>query len=131
MEISFQNKTLTIKAININGLKAVELSSNDLLIEESITGVELLVDLYYQNFDIIVIHKKNITSTFFDLSSGMAGNIFQKATNFRMRIAIIGDFLEYRGKSFGDFITESNTIGKIIFAGSVQEAKERYEMSKF
>lgn len=51
---------------------------------------------------------------FFHLSIKLAGEILQKFINYKIKIAIVGDFSEYTSKSLKDFIYESN-IGKDVF----------------
>ncbi len=45
--------------------------------------------------------------------------------NYQVRLAIVGDFSKYPGKSLRDFIFESNKHGRIIFAENNQDAIER------
>lgn len=111
----------------INDKPAVELVSEDLLIIDTASGSELLIDLYYQHFDIILLHEKNIDPSFFELNTGIAGEILQKATNFKLRLAFIGNFEAYSSKSLHDFIRESNRHGKILFVSSVTEAISIFE----
>ncbi|HUX96186.1 MAG TPA: DUF4180 domain-containing protein [Bacteroidales bacterium] len=50
-----------------------------------------------------------------------AGEISQKFSNYRMKLAIIGDFSETGSKSLNDFIRESNRGGTICFVKSLEE----------
>ncbi|MCF2503727.1 DUF4180 domain-containing protein [Dyadobacter sp. CY107] len=102
-----------------------EVTSDKLIIETAEDGLDLLGNLYYQGFDSIIIHEENITPSFFDLKTGIAGEILQKFSNYRIRLAIIGNFEKYPGKSIQDFITESNRSGRVNFVSSVSEALER------
>ncbi|MBN1986834.1 MAG: DUF4180 domain-containing protein, partial [Prolixibacteraceae bacterium] len=95
----------------INSAKIAEVISNDIIIANSDDGLDLLGNLYYQGFDKIIIHKKNIVPEFFDLKNGMAGEILQKFSNYRVRLVIVGDFSEYNGKSLRDFIRETQISG--------------------
>ena len=53
---------------------------------------------------------------FFQLSNGKLGEVLQNFSNFRMRLAIIGDFQNLQSQSLTDFIRESNpVIGRILF----------------
>jgi hypothetical protein len=52
----------------------------------------------------------------------MAGEILQKFTNYRMRLAIVGDFSIFSSKSLQDFIYESNKGKQINFSDSVGNA---------
>lgn len=105
--------------------RVAEVSANHLLIRNAEDGLQILVDLYYQDFDKIILFEENITPIFFDLKTGVAGEILQKFSNFRMQLIIIGDFNKYPGKSFRDFIFECNKGSLINFLSSVDEAKER------
>ena len=75
--------------------------------------------------DKVILHEKNITPDFFDLKTGIAGEILQKFSNYRVRLAIVGDFSTYPGQSIRDFIFESNRRGHINFVGTVGEGVER------
>lgn len=81
--------------------------------------------IYYQEFDKVILHEKHITPDFFDLQNGMAGEILQKFSNYRVRLAIVGDFEKYTRKSWKDFMYESNQGGHINFVSSVAEALVR------
>lgn len=108
-----------------NNSKIAEVISEDLLIKEIQDGLDLLVNIYYQDIDRIIIYEKNIVPDFFDLKTGMAGEILQKFSNYRVKLAIVGEFSKYSGKSIQDFIFESNKIGRVNFVASLSEALDR------
>ncbi len=62
--------------------KIAEVISDDVLINDAEQGLQLLVDLYYQGFDKVIVHEKNITPEFFDLKTRLAGEVLQKFSNF-------------------------------------------------
>jgi len=70
----------------------------------------------------IIIRKSNICKEFFDLKTGIAGEILQKFSNYRMQLAIVGDFTEFKSKSLTHFIYESNRTGRIYFTDTINEA---------
>lgn len=105
--------------------KIAELTANTLLITNAEDGLQLLVDLYYQDFDKIIIQEKNINPQFFDLSNGLAGEILQKVSNFRIQLAIVGEFDQYPGTSIRQFISESNKGRQVNFLPTVEAAKEK------
>lgn len=113
---------MKIETHNINDIKIAELISDDNIINSVEDGLDLLGNLYYQDFDKIIIHEKNITPGFFDLKNGIAGEILQKFSNYRVRLVIIGDFSKYTSKSLKDFIYESNKGSHINFVSSQPEA---------
>lgn len=113
---------MKINSHSINDTKIAEIVSDTIVIKTSEDGLDLLGNLYYQDFDKIVIQEKNITPDFFDLQNGMAGEILQKFSNYRVRLAIVGDFTPYSSKSIKDFIYESNKKGQINIVNTTTEA---------
>jgi len=108
-----------------NGVKIAEVISATPVIGNVEDGLDLLGNLYYQDFDRIFIYQKNITPDFFDLKTGIAGEILQKFSNYRVRLAIVGDFGAYQSQSLKDFILESNKHRQVNFVKSSAEAIDR------
>ena len=113
---------MEIKEHQIADTKIAELISGVVIIRTTEEALDILGDLYYQGFDSMIIHEKNLTPEFFDLKNKMAGEILQKFSNYRVRLAIVGDFTRYTGKSITDFIRESNRGKHINFLASTSEA---------
>lgn len=106
-------------------VKVAEVASEKVFIRTAEDGVDLLGNIYFQGFDRVIIHEKHIAPEFFNLKTGIAGEILQKFSNYRVRLAIVGDFEKYTAKSIRDFIFESNKTGHVNFVGSVSEALDR------
>jgi len=116
---------MQITTHTIRNTQVAELSSENVLIKTAEDGAQLLADLYYQGLDLIIMQAKQLSPTFFDLKSGLAGEVLQKCSNFRIRLTIIGDFNNIKSKSLRDFIFESNKRKSVNFVGSIGEAMER------
>ena len=84
-----------------------------------------MADCSYQGTGKMILYEKNILPDFFDLKTKIAGEILQKYSNYRMQLAIVGDFTKYSSKSLSDFIYESNKAGRTIFVTSLEEAIEK------
>lgn len=97
----------------INNIQIAEMRADSNIITNVGDGADLAGNLYYQNFDCGIIYQENIAPEFFDLKTGIAGEILQKFSNFRLRLLIVGDFSNSTSKSLRDFIVESNK-GKLI-----------------
>ena len=69
----------------------------------------------------IILKKENIIPEFFDLKTKVAGEILQKASNYGLKIGIIGDFTSIKSKSLRDFIYESNKTKQVIFKETIEE----------
>lgn len=106
----------------INGHLIAALTANDVRISSAQQFLEIVMNL---PADSVVIHKEDLDEAFFDLRSGLAGEILQKAVNYRIRLGIVGDYSGYESKSLRDFIYESNKSNKIVFVDTVDEALRR------
>ncbi len=113
---------MKIEVHNRNEVNIAEIKSDDIIIRITEDGLDLLGNIYYQGFDNILINEQNITPDFFDLKNGMAGEILQKFSTYRVRLAIVGDFSKYNSKSLRDFIYESNKGRQINFVSSTADA---------
>lgn len=113
---------MKIQAHQSSTTKIAEVLSENIVIATIEDALNLMADLYYQGYDAIILHEATITPEFFDLKTGIAGEILQKFSNYRMRLAIVGDFSMYQSKSLKDFIFESNKQGQINFVASMPEA---------
>ncbi len=102
-----------------------EVVSDDIEIKDVQDALDLMANAGYMGAEKIILYEKNLATGFFDLKTGIAGEILQKFTNYRVQLAIIGDFSTRTSKSLRDFIYESNKIGRILFLPSVEDAKER------
>ena len=99
-----------------------EIISDGIVIREAQDALDLMADAGYQGAGKIILYEKNLAEGFFDLKTGIAGEILQKFTNYRVRLAVIGDFSKYSSKSLKDFIYESNKHGRLVFTDSREEA---------
>ena len=113
---------MQIKTHLVNTIKIAEVTSEKIIIKSIEDGQKLMADLYYQGYDKIVVYAKNIVADFFDLKNGIAGEILQKFSNYRIQLALIGDFSIYQSKSLNAFIAESNRSQHINFVKSLSQA---------
>lgn len=116
---------MQIKTHEINTIKIAEIISDEILIQTAQDGLDLLGNIYYDGFEKLILHQKNISPEFFDLKNGLAGEILQKFSNYRIHLVIVGDFSEFTSKSLNDFIYESNQGKQVNFLNSVSEALEK------
>ncbi|SCY98751.1 DUF4180 domain-containing protein [Flavobacterium caeni] len=109
----------------IASVKIAEIISEEIIINSAEDGSDLLGNLYYSDYDKIIIHEKNINPDFFDLKTGLAGEILQKFSNFRVRLALVGNFEKYGSASLKQFILESNNGKQVNFLSSLPEALKK------
>lgn len=100
--------------------------SPDIIFTEIQDALDLMAAVrHLHGCDKIVVNKLNICDGFFDLKTGLAGAILQKFTNYRMKIAIVGDFGSYSSKALRDFIFESNNGNQVLFLPDEATAVQR------
>lgn len=113
---------MVIRTHDYGDRQVAEVVSDEIIIQSPQDALDLMGNLYYQGFDKIILHQRNLSPDFFDLQNGMAGEILQKFSNYRMQLAVIGDFSQYTRKSVKDFIHESNQSRQVNFVGTIAEA---------
>lgn len=77
---------------------------------------------YGENVQHFVLGKDCFPPSFYDLKTGLAGAILQKIVNYRLRLAIVGDFSGYTSQALQDFIYECKKGRHIAFLATEQEA---------
>ncbi|WP_330442671.1 DUF4180 domain-containing protein [Flavobacterium sp. C4GT6] len=112
---------MEIKTHQTDNLTIAEIISQNIIITTVEDGTDLVGNLYYQGFDKAILYERNITPAFFDLKTRMAGEILQKFSNYKIWLAIVGDFSKYESKSLNDFIFESNKGSAVNFVATIEE----------
>lgn len=105
--------------------------SSEILIRDVQSALDLMATVRYEaDCDRIVIHKSALSEAFFDLKTRLAGEILQKFVNYRVKLAIVGDFSAYTSRALHDFIYESNSGSDIFFLPTEEQAIEKVGMVK-
>ena len=113
---------MRIETHRIGQAKVAEIQAEGLVLTSVEDGLSLLGDLYYQGFDKIILHEENIVPEFFDLKTKLAGEVLQKFVQYRMSLAVVGDFSKYASKSLRDFIYECNQGRQVNFVQELSSA---------
>lgn len=97
------------------GNQNIAIMDTDTKITQTQDALDILASVsYHADCMGIVIYKESLDESFFDLRTGLAGEILQKFTNYQMKLAIVGDFSIYASKNLKDFIYECNK-GKLVY----------------
>jgi Domain of unknown function (DUF4180) len=73
--------------------------------------------------DGLLLTEADLSPEFFDLRSGIAGELFQKFTNYQIHLAVVVNNLEVYGERFGELAFEHRNHKLIRFFDSVETAK--------
>ena len=105
-----------------NEIKVAVIDSPGLEIKNEQEALDLMANAGYQRATAIILPAENLSADFFDLKTGLAGDILQKFSNYRMKLAIIGSFEGYKSRSLAAFIRESNRGNLIFFVPDMDTA---------
>ncbi|NLG56864.1 MAG: DUF4180 domain-containing protein [Clostridiales bacterium] len=121
---------MKIRVVKENDVDIAIVDSDELLITDAGSALDFFATVDYQTgCSRMAIHKSAVCEAFFDLSTGIAGDILQKFINYRKKIAVIGDFSQYASKSLKAFIHECNQGRDIFFVPDEKEAVEKLSMN--
>lgn len=110
----------TIQEINEHKIAVVD--SPGVKIKNEQEALDLIANAGYLGARAIILPAENLSSEFFDLKTGVAGDILQKFSNYRMKLAIIGSFEGYQSRSLAALIRESNRGNLVFFAAGTDTA---------
>jgi len=108
-----------------SGKIIAELTDNKVKIAEVGDILDLIAEIGQHDCNAMIVNESSLNKDFFNLKTRFAGEILQKFSNYRVKLAITGDFSKYPGKSLRDFIRECNRGNQIFFVASTPEALVR------
>ena len=115
-----------MKTIELKNIKAAELEIEDRM-DSVQAALDLMATASYEGCSALMVPKESLPETFFQLRTGFAGEVLQKFSNYKMKLAIIGDFGGYQSKSLKDFIYECNKGKQVFFKATREEAIKALE----
>lgn len=117
---------MNIEQLQTAGAPVALVRSWPSIIDDEQAALDLMMTVRYETgCDRIILAKERFSERFFDLSTRLAGAILQKAVNYQVKLAIVGDFSQVTSKSLRDFIYECNHGQQCLFLPSEEEAAER------
>lgn len=73
--------------------------------------------------DGLILHESGLASSFFDLRSGLLGELFQKCTNYDLRLAMVLLEPTVHGERFNELVHEHRSDKMIRFFAAIDQAK--------
>ncbi|MET0530453.1 MAG: DUF4180 domain-containing protein [Microvirga sp.] len=104
-------------------MSAFTLPADGPVIASEADATDFIGEAMFSGADLLVIPVSRLAPEFFRLSTGLAGAILQKCTNYHLRVAIVGDISAFTEKSppLKDFVRESNRHGEVRFIATMAE----------
>jgi len=73
--------------------------------------------------DAVILTEGDLAPEFFDLRSGLAGEVMQKFVNYRLRVALVVPDADVYGERFSELVYEHRAHTMIRFVRTMDEAK--------
>ena len=107
------------------------IESDEVLISEVQDALDLMATIRHMyDCSKMILPAGSFCEDFYSLKTRLAGDILQKYTNYQVKLAIVGDFSKYPGKSLQDFIRESNRGNQIFFLPDEETAAKKLHSVK-
>lgn len=118
---------MSAKSYDLHGVRVFECPPEGPPLRDDHDAIAVIGEAMAQRARLVVISAQRLTPDFFQLRTGMAGAMLQKFVNYRLRLAIIGDFsaLAANSSALHAFIQESNRGDAIWFVANIGELEER------
>jgi hypothetical protein len=71
----------------------------------------------------LILDEKQLSADFFDLRTGLAGEVLQKFANYRARLAVVVADASAHGSRFSELVYEHRTHASVRFFDSEQLAR--------
>ena len=106
-----------MEATDIKGTLAVLCPPGGPKLGSEQDALDLMAAGYEQDARLIVVPVERMAPDFFTLRNGILGAFLQKLSNYRCRVAFVGDLAERiaQSKALNDFVYESNKGRDVLF----------------
>ena len=111
----------------IAGERMLVIGADVPIIGDASSGRDLIEAAMNERATLVAVPVDRLDATFFQLRSGLAGEILQKCVNYHLKIAIVGDVSDYVAASdaLRDFVVECNRGGDVFFVNDIAALEER------
>jgi hypothetical protein len=112
---------------DLHGVRVFECSADGPILSNSQEVSAITEEALSHAASLIIIPVGRFAPAFFQLRNGLAGEVFQKFSNYRLKLAVIGDLsvLTENSTAFRDLIYESNRGNSVWFLSDIGEVEKR------
>lgn len=113
--------------IELHGHRMLAVEETDAVLETARDFTDLIGDAMGEGVTMVAIPAARIADDFFRLRTGIAGEVFQKFVNYRMKLAIIGDVSRWAeaSRAFHDLLVELERGTDVFFAIDMKSLAHR------
>ena len=113
--------------LDIQGIRVYQYPVNGMQLKCGQDAIDLICAARARDAAWVTVPMEKLDASFFQLSSGLAGEILQKFVNYGINLAVLGDFSSAvaASKAFRDLLRESNRGDSVWFLADFAEMKEQ------
>jgi len=118
---------MTDQVHEIGGVRVLEIAPDGPPLSRAGDVSDFISAAWEHQASLVAIPVQRLAEDFFRLRTGLAGEAIQKFVNYRIRLAIVGDFSRFTAESSAlrDFVHESNRGDHVWFVSDAAELRER------
>jgi hypothetical protein len=118
--------------LDLNGVRVYEVPAHGSELRTGQDAVDLMSAASEHRAAFIAIPVERLGDAFFELRTGIAGEIAQKFVMYGARVAIVGDISQWiaASKSLAAFVDESNRGNDLWFVDNLEELANRLAASR-
>jgi hypothetical protein len=111
----------------IHGTAVLHLSEQGAPLSSAQDAVDVIGSTWGTGAEVVAVPVGRLDPAFFDLRSGVAGELAQKFVNYQLRLAVVGDISEQVSASdaLRDLVRESNRGRHLWFVAGPDELAQR------
>jgi hypothetical protein len=111
-----------------DGISLAEVTGDGVIVATAGDFLTVMFDTRRLEADRAAIHAENFHPDFFNLRSGLAGELLQKLVNYHLKLAIVGDITGHLEKSeaLRALVRESNRGKDVRFVATIEDAFGRW-----
>ncbi|MGL4284844.1 MAG: DUF4180 domain-containing protein [Phreatobacter sp.] len=111
------------KILELGGEHILLVETDGPVIGDERQATDLIGEAAWQGASMLAIPAQRLDARFFQLRSGLAGAIAQKAVNYRLKLAVIGEISEHLAASdaLRDWVREAGRRGDLWFEPSLDD----------
>jgi hypothetical protein len=116
----------------LNGIRILEFSVNDAEVRTVSDSFALIGLAMEHRAAMVILPASEVDGSFFQLKTGVAGDLIQKFVNYRLRLVIVGDVGGYAEQSAAlrAFISESNRGRTLWFSPTPADLHARLALER-
>lgn len=116
---------MEITFTNVAGTVVAEAAADGVALATAQDALDLIGEALGGGARCVILEGRCLAPRFFDLSTGLAGEVLQKFVNYGVRVAIVGDVESGGSASLRAFVAESNRGRHVAFVPDRASALQR------